>query len=535
MQGVHRVVSRRAGGAGTLPVLVTDDGVFSGVRGHPALRRRAPRAGAAAVPVRAGAARRGRRALPPLRRAASARTPGGSCTRTCCRASDELLADQQPGRPGVGGPLPDDLLAARQALCRRELGIGPTTIRDDDPRVRRELDEVAELLADGRRYLCGERFTAADLTFAALAAAVIIPPGYGVPLPQPDELLGPARGDRPRASASTRPARSRSSCFARSGTTGRARPARRDDRARRRQLRGALLVSGRRRRRVARGLPARRPRHGRLHRPRRAGAGRARPARGGRGRRGPPPRRGARSRAISGRAPRSSCAATRATSTIRTRSRCTRPAAASRSAGCRASSPRRSRPSSTRAGLVGRRAARAAALAARPAHGPDDAARRRTARSSCARSAPAPHADPHGLDLALAVRALVDRARRADPVARAGQGRGPQVAPDVDHRDARPGDRVARDDHEVRVAVAVGIDALDVDDAAGRGRAVAGALGAAQRPRRRRAPGPRRAARRARLLVARARRESSERAARQDERRRQALRAARLNRSAASR
>jgi glutathione S-transferase len=29
VQGVHRFVSRRAGGAGTLPVLVTDSGVFS--------------------------------------------------------------------------------------------------------------------------------------------------------------------------------------------------------------------------------------------------------------------------------------------------------------------------------------------------------------------------------------------------------------------------------------------------------------------------------------------------------------------------
>jgi glutathione S-transferase len=64
---------------------------------------------------------------------------------------------------------------------------------DDKPtpisaRGRREFDFVAELLADGRPFLCGEHFSAADLTFAALSASVIVPPEYGVPLPQPDVL-----------------------------------------------------------------------------------------------------------------------------------------------------------------------------------------------------------------------------------------------------------------------------------------------------------------------------------------------------------
>jgi glutathione S-transferase len=54
-----------------------------------------------------------------------------------------------------------------------------------------ELDHVARLLEDGRPYLCGERFTAADLTFAALSASLVVPPQYGVPLPQP-ELMAPA-------------------------------------------------------------------------------------------------------------------------------------------------------------------------------------------------------------------------------------------------------------------------------------------------------------------------------------------------------
>jgi glutathione S-transferase len=68
------------------------------------------------------------------------------------------------------------------------LYIRPGIEVDDEAAVFGELDHVAELLSDGRPYLCGERFGAADLTFAALSASVIVPPVYGVPLPQPDVL-----------------------------------------------------------------------------------------------------------------------------------------------------------------------------------------------------------------------------------------------------------------------------------------------------------------------------------------------------------
>jgi glutathione S-transferase len=70
----------------------------------------------------------------------------------------------------------------------RYLDITPATAAYSEAQVRMTFDAVAKRLSEDRPYLCGDRFTAADLTFAALAASVLMPPEYGVPLPQPPEL-----------------------------------------------------------------------------------------------------------------------------------------------------------------------------------------------------------------------------------------------------------------------------------------------------------------------------------------------------------
>jgi glutathione S-transferase len=75
------------------------------------------------------------------------------------------------------------------------LGISAERVAAGMGRVRAILDEVEGRLADGRRYLCGDTFTAADLTFACMAAPLVVPPEYGIKLPAPAELPEAIRGE----------------------------------------------------------------------------------------------------------------------------------------------------------------------------------------------------------------------------------------------------------------------------------------------------------------------------------------------------
>jgi glutathione S-transferase len=73
-------------------------------------------------------------------------------------------------------------------VVERFLDVTPQTAADAERRVNAVFDAVDARLADGRPYLVGDRFSRADLTFAALSAAVLAPEDYGVPLPGLDEV-----------------------------------------------------------------------------------------------------------------------------------------------------------------------------------------------------------------------------------------------------------------------------------------------------------------------------------------------------------
>jgi glutathione S-transferase len=189
VQAVHRIAARRAGGGDTVPVLVTPEGVLG-----------------ESEEILVWVDER----TPPEYRLFPANPPERAEVERLCRRFDAVLGPR--GRRlmyvhmlanrrllmrfnNQGVPAWEDRalrlgwpLALRWA--RRALDISPGIEAEDEAAVWRELDFVAELLADGREHLCGDGFGAADLTFATLSASIVVPPVYGTPLPQPDVLPG---------------------------------------------------------------------------------------------------------------------------------------------------------------------------------------------------------------------------------------------------------------------------------------------------------------------------------------------------------
>ena len=133
----------------------------------------APRA---AVPGRPARARGGARARGPLRRGARRRGPALAVPRGLQgRQALRAVQPHRRARPGSGAIFPFVLAPAKvvhQPLPRhrrRDRGAARcgSSTRSSTP--------SRELLADGRRYLVGDRFSAADLAFAALCAPLIVP------------------------------------------------------------------------------------------------------------------------------------------------------------------------------------------------------------------------------------------------------------------------------------------------------------------------------------------------------------------------
>ena len=170
VQGVNRIVSKRRRRPRDAARAGLRDRRAGGVRGDPALRRRAP------ARSRGGCSRTAQEEIAALCRELDAGL--GPDGRRLMYAHMLPRKDFMLEFNDVGVPRWEDVMMRRlwPVVARwgaAELEVRDDTLEQDRPRVLAAFDAIAARLEDGRPYLFGERFTAADLTFAALAAAVV--------------------------------------------------------------------------------------------------------------------------------------------------------------------------------------------------------------------------------------------------------------------------------------------------------------------------------------------------------------------------
>ena len=183
VQGPSRIYSKRAGGSGTTPVLITDDGLSLTesedivAYADPSLRQDDPEV------------RRITRWLDenlgkPDRRLIYAHM---------LPHRELLMSFNNTGVPAWEAATFKVFWAAVYPWANKQLGLKPGTKERDETLTWHAFDAVGEWLSDGRPYIMGDAFTAADLTFAALSAPVTAPDGYGTTLPAatllPDETI----------------------------------------------------------------------------------------------------------------------------------------------------------------------------------------------------------------------------------------------------------------------------------------------------------------------------------------------------------
>lgn len=73
-------------------------------------------------------------------------------------------------------------------IARKDYNITAESAASSLNQIKGLFEKVNNLLADGRSYLVGNSFSAADLTFACLAAPILIPPEYSGKTPDLDEF-----------------------------------------------------------------------------------------------------------------------------------------------------------------------------------------------------------------------------------------------------------------------------------------------------------------------------------------------------------
>ncbi|APR79365.1 Glutathione S-transferase family protein [Minicystis rosea] len=189
----HIMAVRRAGGARTTPLLVTEDGVLADSSD---IVRWADRRRPAANLF--GKTHEDRNEV--LRLEDDFDEKLGPHTRrwayASCLSDRDLLVslfEAQRETPSFQRRALAAGFPVARAVLRRTLGIDDAGAARSEAKIDAVFGTVADLLSDGRPYLVGDTLTAADLTFASLAAPVIFPEEQRTRLPRFEALPAAAR------------------------------------------------------------------------------------------------------------------------------------------------------------------------------------------------------------------------------------------------------------------------------------------------------------------------------------------------------
>ena len=107
----------------------------------------------------------------------------------------EALITAGQGAPAYERKLAPYGYAFMKRFISNALSVNPEDVAAGLTRSRATITETDALLADGRPYLLGARFTAADLALACMMSPYVLPRNYGIRLPTLDEVPASMRAD----------------------------------------------------------------------------------------------------------------------------------------------------------------------------------------------------------------------------------------------------------------------------------------------------------------------------------------------------
>jgi glutathione S-transferase len=101
---------------------------------------------------------------------------------------DLMLRITRDGAPKLEHAALSVIFPLAQKMMRRGMKITPKNAERSRQKIDEVFTEVQKRLADGRTFLVGDRLSAADITFASLAAVVLLPEQYAATLPKLEDL-----------------------------------------------------------------------------------------------------------------------------------------------------------------------------------------------------------------------------------------------------------------------------------------------------------------------------------------------------------